>query len=56
MKIDRRGWDSNPRYAEAYNRFRVCPIQPLWHLSGGGILTDNDQRGLYPVFPWPHPD
>ena len=31
---------SNPRYAEAYNSFRVCPIQPLRHLSGQVILAD----------------
>lgn|GEM_PF-1080776 len=25
--------DSNPRYPEGYNRFRVCPVRPLWQLS-----------------------
>ena len=29
----RRGWDSNPRYARAYNGFRDRPVQPLRHPS-----------------------
>ena len=26
-------YDSNPRYPEGYNRFRVCPVRPLRQLS-----------------------
>ena len=29
----RRERDSNPRYRKRYNRFRVCRIRPLCHLS-----------------------
>jgi hypothetical protein len=29
----RRGRDLNPRYRKRYNRFRVCRLQPLGHLS-----------------------
>ena len=29
----RRGWDSNPRYARAYNGFRDRPVRPLRHPS-----------------------
>ena len=29
----RRGWDSNPRKARAFNGFRDRPVQPLRHLS-----------------------
>jgi hypothetical protein len=29
----RRGWDSNPRYAQTYNGFRDRPDRPLRHLS-----------------------
>ncbi len=29
----RRERDSNPRYPNGYNRFRVCRIRPLCHLS-----------------------
>ena len=30
----RREWDSNPRYARAYNGFRDRPVRPLRHPSG----------------------
>ena len=33
----RRGWDSNPRYAHAYNGFRDRPVRPLRHPSAGGM-------------------
>jgi hypothetical protein len=29
----RREWDSNPRYARAYNGFRDRPVRPLRHPS-----------------------
>src|SRR5438034_11732632 len=29
----RRERDSNPRCPEGHNRFRVCPVRPLRHLS-----------------------
>ena len=42
--IQRRGWDSNPRYAETYNGFRDRPIQPLSHLS---VLQYNNISALF---------
>ncbi len=34
----RRGWDSNPRYAQAYNGFRDRPVRPLRHPSDSGPI------------------
>src|SRR4051812_23323771 len=38
----RRERDSNPRYRKRYNRFRVCRIRPLCHLSAGRTASDLD--------------
>ena len=32
--VERRGWDSNPRYRCRYTSFPGWPIQPLLHPSG----------------------
>ena len=34
----RRGWDSNPRYARTYTRFPSVRLKPLGHLSKGPSL------------------
>ncbi len=35
----RRGWDSNPRYAHAYNGFRDRPVRPLRHPSASRNIS-----------------
>ena len=46
------GWDSNPRYACAYNGFRDRPVQPLRHptadrLSRGFIQAGPGSANLF---------
>ena len=51
LRLWRWGWDSNPRYACAYNGFRDRPVQPLRHPT-----ADGSSRGFLsgrPVFRQP---
>ncbi len=47
----RRGWDSNPRYAHAYNGFRDRPVRPLRHPSARSSACQGPQGACGPDRP-----
>ena len=45
LLAERRGRDSNPRYAFAHTRFPVAFLKPLGHLSGERVVRYDNRMG-----------
>src|SRR5437867_10687389 len=53
--MQRREWDSNPRWSYPHTRFPSVLLKPLGHLSGGSHFSRSTFR-LYHRFPLAHDD